>query len=315
MSRKLGTTALMYLMKNTHGDTTRVLQSGSSKEEYAYNAFGEQISSSGTADNPYRYCGEYVDNETGLIYLRNRYYDPRIGRFFSEDPAKSGLNWYVYCDNNPITRIDIGGLEWGYIRDFANDLSEIYPGSPSYTATGYGSVKVKVGGGYFQKTGLFYYNGNVRMPKHRGNSYDIKPVARNNDGKLYIRTDFYEAMGVNYGVYEQQAVVTTSGNRAKAISVGAVFAVAGSAVSGPAAVSVGLVGTVAGAYLPMKTPGIYNVKYIVAESYNPETQLYQAFVTTEYWMVRDEAGNLVSKSGPDYVYNKNWGSFTQSVIQ
>lgn len=129
------------------------------------------------------------------------------------------------------------------------------------------------------------------------------------------RTDFYEAMGVNYGVYEQQAVVTTSGNRAKAISVGAVFAVAGSAVSGPAAVSVGLVGTVAGAYLPMKTPGIYNVKYIVAESYNPETQLYQAFVTTEYWMVRDEAGNLVSKSGPDYVYNKNWGSFTQSVIQ
>ena len=43
---------------------------------------------------------------SGLIYLRNRYYDPSIGRFITEDPAKAGLNWYVYANNNPIMYID-----------------------------------------------------------------------------------------------------------------------------------------------------------------------------------------------------------------
>ena len=57
-------------------------------------------------DNPYRYCEEYIDNETGFIYLRNRYYDPKIGRFISEDPAKSSSNWYVYCGNNPVKFTD-----------------------------------------------------------------------------------------------------------------------------------------------------------------------------------------------------------------
>ena len=36
--------------------------------------------------NPFRYCGEYYDNETESIYLRARNYDPGIGRFTSEDP-------------------------------------------------------------------------------------------------------------------------------------------------------------------------------------------------------------------------------------
>lgn len=61
--------------------------------------------------NPFRYCGEYYDEESGLIYLRNRYYDPSIGRFITEDPARDGLNWYVYANNNPVNYIDPLGLE------------------------------------------------------------------------------------------------------------------------------------------------------------------------------------------------------------
>ena len=60
--------------------------------------------------NPFRYCGEYQDLCSGLIYLRNRYYDPSIGWFISEDPARDGLNWYVYCGNNPVIYIDPNGL-------------------------------------------------------------------------------------------------------------------------------------------------------------------------------------------------------------
>ena len=44
-------------------------------------------------------------------YLRNRYYDPSIGRFTTEDPVKDGDNWYVYCGNNPVNAVDPWGLD------------------------------------------------------------------------------------------------------------------------------------------------------------------------------------------------------------
>ena len=48
-------------------------------------------------------------------YLRNRYYDPSIGRFTTEDPVKDGDNWYAYCGNNPVNRIDPNGCTDGQI--------------------------------------------------------------------------------------------------------------------------------------------------------------------------------------------------------
>ena len=45
-----------------------------------------------------------------MIYLRNRYYNPTTGRFVTEDIAHDGLNWYVYCRNNPIMLIDSSGF-------------------------------------------------------------------------------------------------------------------------------------------------------------------------------------------------------------
>lgn len=57
------------------------------------------------------------DEETGLYYLRARYYDPEIGRFISKDPvpgilsAPQTLNQYVYCINNPLKYTDPTG-EW-----------------------------------------------------------------------------------------------------------------------------------------------------------------------------------------------------------
>ena len=42
--------------------------------------------------------------------MRNRYYDSSIGRFITEDPAQAGVNWYVYCENNPVMYTDPWGL-------------------------------------------------------------------------------------------------------------------------------------------------------------------------------------------------------------
>jgi len=65
--------------------------------------------------NPFRYAGEVFDAESGMIYLRARYYDPSVGRFISEDTYKGqvdnplSLNRYTYGHNNPLRFIDPSG--------------------------------------------------------------------------------------------------------------------------------------------------------------------------------------------------------------
>ena len=77
---------------------------------YAYDAFGVEHNPDPYDSNPFRYCGEYFDAETGTYYLRARYYVPRTGRFMTEDPIRSGLNWYTYCGGNPVMFVDPWGL-------------------------------------------------------------------------------------------------------------------------------------------------------------------------------------------------------------
>ena len=77
-------------------------------EAYSYDAFGNQTEEAEDS-NPFRYAGEYWDSESGLIYLRARYYDSGVGAFVSEDPAKDGLNWYSYCAGNPVNFVDPTG--------------------------------------------------------------------------------------------------------------------------------------------------------------------------------------------------------------
>lgn len=60
------------------------------------------------SDNPFGYSNEYLDVETGLIYLRSRYYNPSIKRFITRDTAFT-FNRYSYCDTNPVMLTDPSG--------------------------------------------------------------------------------------------------------------------------------------------------------------------------------------------------------------
>ncbi len=98
---------------NAHGDVVALVNSsGTVTKRYEYDAFGVELNPDENDENPYRYCAEYFDVESGTIYLRARYYSPNHGRFTRLDPARDGLNWYAYCANNPVSRIDTSGLTW-----------------------------------------------------------------------------------------------------------------------------------------------------------------------------------------------------------
>ena len=102
----------MYYLHDGHGSVIRLTdESGDIQENYHYDAFGNEQRPSGSSTNPFRYCGEYFDKETGNLYLRARYYNSSNGRFTTEDPAFDGLNWYVYCSNDPVNFLDFSGLE------------------------------------------------------------------------------------------------------------------------------------------------------------------------------------------------------------
>jgi RHS repeat-associated protein len=112
---------------------------------YDYDPYGNQLQDEDANDeNPYRYCGEYYDTESGYTYLRARYYDSAIGRFVSEDPAMDGYNWYVYAANNPIMYRDPSGNVIDTIWDIGSALYSTYSliKDPSWANAGWLALDV-----------------------------------------------------------------------------------------------------------------------------------------------------------------------------
>lgn len=131
--RDTNKTSPYYYLHNAHGDVVKLLnEKGKLIKDYSYQPFGLEKAKLNNSfgnkqftgiwqqeieniDNPFRYSGEYLDEETGNYYLRARYYDPSIQRFITEDSYKGrasepfSLNLYTYTYNNPIKYVDPSG--------------------------------------------------------------------------------------------------------------------------------------------------------------------------------------------------------------
>lgn len=89
--------------------------SGSLKRQH-YRPFGLQVDAY-SSPNEQGYTG-HVHDDTGLVYMQARYYDPVIGRFYSNDPVGftgdiTTFNRYSYVGNNPYTYTDpTGTTRW-----------------------------------------------------------------------------------------------------------------------------------------------------------------------------------------------------------
>lgn len=106
--------------------------------EYAYDPWGKLLESRSLKTeceklsklNPFRYRGYVWDDESGYYYLRSRYYQPQLERFINADKNISiarglmGTNFFIYCENNPISRYDPSGNVWVY-----NGIRYAYDGS------------------------------------------------------------------------------------------------------------------------------------------------------------------------------------------
>jgi len=90
----------------------RISEAGVVVEARSYDAFGRQIAG---APSPVGYTGGYEDEDTGLVFLRSRWYSPAMARFTTRDAANidpldpRSLNRYTYSFNDPVNRFDPSG--------------------------------------------------------------------------------------------------------------------------------------------------------------------------------------------------------------
>ena len=116
------------------GGTVRLLtdSAGTVTDTYDYDAWGNEVDTTGSTPNAFVYRGEEYDPDLGFYYLRARYLDMAAGRFLSVDPEAGvvtdplSLHRYLYANGDPVDRVDPSGRAPG--------------GPPAQAGTGGGDV-------------------------------------------------------------------------------------------------------------------------------------------------------------------------------
>ena len=109
---------LYYFHPNHLGTGTLITNSAGEPHQYFVNLpYGETLfekSQNFDYDNPYKFNGKELDQETGLYYYGARYYDPETSVWLSVDPLVEkypNLNPYTYTFSNPVRFMDPTGME------------------------------------------------------------------------------------------------------------------------------------------------------------------------------------------------------------
>jgi RHS repeat-associated protein len=131
----LKTGAGIYYLHRSYNQSTEAVTdaSGNLVERYIetnpyggysiQNAGGQTISGSLLGNRSVFQGAPITDAVAGMVYLRNRWYSPMLGRFVSRDPAKDGLNWYGFSEQKPQIVLDPYGLyaiEWVQFGSLSN---------------------------------------------------------------------------------------------------------------------------------------------------------------------------------------------------
>ena len=116
-------TAYTYV-KSLQGDIVAILdENGNTVVSYGYDAWGAPLWCTGELAEtlgkvqPFRYRGYVYDEETGLYYLRSRFYNSSLCRFIDMDCLIHSGNTFAYCCNSPASMHDVCGTTGDYAYD------------------------------------------------------------------------------------------------------------------------------------------------------------------------------------------------------
>ncbi len=129
---------LFYPRHDHNGNIISLIDAKTSQvfEDYKYSAFGEEKIFDGDgieiersyALNPWRFSSKRIDTESGFANFGRRYYDSLARVWISPDPIgfEGGPNLYAYVMNNPLSNIDLYGLEAvGFRERFAEGARRV----------------------------------------------------------------------------------------------------------------------------------------------------------------------------------------------
>jgi RHS repeat-associated protein len=107
-----------YYTTDGLGSVTAITdQTGTLQDEYKYDEFGmlTNVDEKSNINNPFKFTGAIHDKTANLYLMGSRYYNPKVGRFITQDSfgATFGADWtdhlYSYTGNNPVNFIDPTG--------------------------------------------------------------------------------------------------------------------------------------------------------------------------------------------------------------
>ncbi|MDN8550239.1 RHS repeat-associated core domain-containing protein [Citrobacter werkmanii] len=148
---------------------------------------------------PWRFAGQYADEESRLHYNRFRYYDAETGQYVSPDPIglRGGINSYAYVPNplryidplglsdNPLIGLELGKMTPQQIADILSKSDNITykGGSPDgrfaqwrYTDTGQTAVRIDPPDKVTTYSHIHLYDNNGNPLDINGNIVDERSV-------------------------------------------------------------------------------------------------------------------------------------------
>ena len=125
-----------YYFQDDIGSVIRLTDAkGNVTDSYGYDEFGQDLYKNQAIVQSFGFTGYQYDRVSGNYYAQAREYEPKNGRFISEDPIRYNLNHYLYCNNNPYLFVDpsglkntlcgiddVGDLAWNIIEHISNAL-------------------------------------------------------------------------------------------------------------------------------------------------------------------------------------------------
>ena len=144
-----GATTDIFHIHADHLDTPRVVLDTAGRQRWTWLS-GEPFGATAPNTNPeglgafafnLRFPGQYVDQDSGLVYNHFRDFDPTLGRYTQSDPIglAGGINTYSYVGGNPISRVDPTGLD---------AMVCMYPGAGGFGHVGIGVNSSSTSGFY-----------------------------------------------------------------------------------------------------------------------------------------------------------------------